>query len=268
MGYDNNNIKSVNYFKKCNLPVFILLIILIFNNNVFSQANNVRFLIDKSLSLMSNKIAGFTNEAESPQTNGELVLTNEAVSVLSNEEQGLTNVDTSVSNETPALTNSYLTPPVIKTNEEIVKEEPIPITPAERNNHQIVVMGEFGLGNIIGLYGAYRFNLPLLDKIYIGIGGSYLYYGDENNETSINVFEPSVVIVKEIDMMIFRIRTGIDFISEDRFGFTGTAIRISPDVMVKYKGVYAGISLPVIIGDEGTGVAFAVGAGYKYLFEF
>ncbi len=135
-------------------------------------------------------------------------------------------------------------------------------------NHKIAVMGEFGLGNVCSLYGAYE-----LGPIFLGAGFGYYFYNDKENETSINVFEPSLLAMKQFNInrfsnLIARIRAGMDFISEERFGLSGKTVCISPYIMVQLRGIYAGISLPLIIGKEGTSIVFAIGAGYQYMFNF
>ena len=129
-------------------------------------------------------------------------------------------------------------------------------------------MGEFGLGNLGSIYSAYD-----LGPLYLGIGLGYYYYDDDENESSISVFEPAILAMKQFklnqfNMIITRIRVGIDLITEKRFGLSGQTVCISSDVIVDLKGIYAGISLPVIIGKEGTSIIFSIGAGYRYMISF
>ena len=130
-------------------------------------------------------------------------------------------------------------------------------------------MGEFGLGNVVSLYGAYD-----LGPLFIGTGIGYYFYDDDENETSISVFEPAILVMKQFDiskynnLIIARIRVGVDLISEKRFGLRDQTYCISPDIMVQLKGIYAGIGLPIIIGKEGTSMVFSIGAGYRYMFSF
>ncbi len=144
---------------------------------------------------------------------------------------------------------------------------PTPLVKKEKS-HKIAVMGEFGLGNVFGIYGGYKINLFNKFDIYPGLGFGYLFYDDDINGTSVNIFEPSIMIMTEYKMIIGRIRAGYDYVSEETYGFSESAFTISPDIMIQYKGIYTGISLPITTGKEGTSMAFAIGVGYRYIIKF
>ncbi len=127
----------------------------------------------------------------------------------------------------------------------------------------IAIFGEFGLGNVVGIYGAYKLGL-----FYIGLGSGYYFYNDKDNDTSIHVFAPALFTMLQYDYMIFRIRAGIDLITEERFGLKGESYTISPDVIFSMKSFYMGFSIPTVIGTEGVGVAFSLGLGYQLKLEF
>ncbi len=261
--------------KKNIFFISVLSIILILSSNVSAQINEI---LATALSAISNETPALTNANISPLSNEALIFTNGSMSILSNETPVLTNVIVSpLSNEEPVLTNASLSPPSItESNDSIFYTEELPPDTLHKEytkpDRQIALMGEFGLGNVFSFYGTYKLNTGLnigeFDMIHVGAGGGYLFYNDKDNDTSINVIGPCIAIMTKNDTMIFRIRTGIDFISEKRFGFKATTTRISPDVMVLLKGLYAGMSLPIIIGKEGTGVAFAIGVGYQYILSF
>ena len=219
------------------------------------------------LALTNISVSASTNEmadpAEAPvtETTNEVQVSPDSSETPTTEDPALTDESVPALLETEPAAEPVVEPVIIDAKKET------PDTSDEKDTHKIAVMGEFGLGNVGSLYGVYGFSL-FSTELYIGAGVGYYFYNDKDNDTSINIIEPALVFMKEIQMLVFRIRTGIGFINEERFGFTGSIITISPDVMVQLKGIYAGISMPVLIGDEGTGVAFSIGAGYKYIFNF
>ena len=124
-------------------------------------------------------------------------------------------------------------------------------------------MGVFGLGNIVSIYAAFKTGI-----VYTGLGAGFLYYKSEADDTSISVLEPVVMVMTKPlkKVLILRVRVGLDIIFEKRYGLRAYTATISPDVLLIWKGIYAGISIPVIIGKEGAGLAFSIGAGYMFSF--
>lgn len=135
------------------------------------------------------------------------------------------------------------------------------------NQYLVWLMPEFGYGNMLSFYFAVR-----IKGFFFGSGLGYLYCDDEEFDTAVHIVEPAALVFKQVHYFLFRLRLGPDFAKEDRFGFSRTAVTVSPDIMVyikKYTGnLYAGISLPVIMGREGTALSFSAGVGYFFPFYF
>ncbi len=131
-------------------------------------------------------------------------------------------------------------------------------------NYDFRLMGEFGLGNIASVYGVYK----LFYIIYMGLGVGYSFYSDDATDTSIQIIEPSLVIIYPIDFFLIRVRAGQAFAFEKKYGLKASTTVISPDILLKlrFQNIYIGVGLPIIIGKEGTGVAFSIGAGYTLIF--
>ncbi len=166
--------------------------------------------------------------------------------------------------KTPAIiqTNSTLSTVSTQSNAEEKIEGPDPsLTLA---NYDFRLMGEFGLGNIASVYAVYK----LFYIIYTGLGVGYSFYNDDATDTSIQIIEPSLVVIYPIDFFLIRVRAGQAFVSEKKYGLTASTIVISPDILLKLKfqNIYIGVGLPIIIGKEGTGVAFSIGAGCTLTF--
>jgi len=123
-------------------------------------------------------------------------------------------------------------------------------------------MGEFGLGNILSAYASYE-----LFGIYLGAGCGYLFFKDELNNTSINVIEPGLIFLKPINYFLLRIRVGRNYINEEMYGIRSQSTSITPDFLVKWKELYAGVSIPIVMGKEGKSASLSVGAGYLYSFN-
>lgn len=124
-------------------------------------------------------------------------------------------------------------------------------------------MAEFGLGNLLSLYGAIK-----ISRFFIGTGAGYLYYDDEEYDTSTHIFEPAILIAMPYRYFQFRLKAGICFAKEKEYNIKKNAFSFSPEALILIKNIYAGIGLPVIIGKEGAGISFSLGAGYQYPISF
>ncbi|MBN1897475.1 MAG: hypothetical protein JW827_01760 [Spirochaetes bacterium] len=131
------------------------------------------------------------------------------------------------------------------------------------------VVTDIGLGNMISLYEAYG----LSKNHYFGIGCGYLYYQDPETDVSINAIEPSLIWFTTLgDTFIIRARAGIDLVGRKGEGLKKTAYMIAPDFLVnvinyRQSSIYAGVSLPFIIGDESVEMDTVIGMGYAFYFN-
>ena len=134
---------------------------------------------------------------------------------------------------------------------------------------KLALITDIGLGNLISVYGAYS----LLKNHNIGLGCGYLYYSDPDTEVKINAIEPSIIWFTTIaDMFMIRTRAGINLIGRNGEALKTTAYVIAPDFLVNvvnYKSsiIYAGVSLPFVIGKESVEMDTVIGAGYGLNFN-
>ncbi|MDD5065901.1 MAG: hypothetical protein PHF84_02520 [bacterium] len=131
------------------------------------------------------------------------------------------------------------------------------------NNYTVRLMAEFGLGNMVSFYA-----LVKTFFVYTGLGIGYTYWSYSGDNTSLTIVEPYGVIIYPVNFFLLRLRVGRSYISEEYYGYKGNTWEISPDVLLKlrWQNIYVGIGLPVIMGPEGTGVAFSIGAGLTLTF--
>ncbi len=239
---DTNEVSVLSNASETQQPVL--------TNTYISNSTNVSEIQQPTL----------TNTYTSDSTNTVPVITNTSMSIKSNEASDKT--DISISNR--QITNKEVLDYEdfnLESNYNKDHKEDLSNNTTIKSKSKIALMGEFGLGNVVSLYGAYD-----LGSLFIGAGIGYYYYDDDENETSISVFEPAILVMKQFDiskyknLILTRIRVGIDLISEERFGLSGQTYCISPDVMIQLKGIFAGIGLHVIIGKKGNSVVLSIGA--------
>ena len=145
----------------------------------------------------------------------------------------------------------------------------IPEVKSETYMKKISLITDIGLGNLISIYGAYSIS----KNQNIGLGCGYLYYSDYDTDVSINIIEPSVMwMISVADMFLIRARAGIDFIGRKNEKLKTTAYVIAPDFLIKAirfkkSSIYAGVSLPFVIGKEGVDIDTVIGAGYMIDFN-
>ena len=133
---------------------------------------------------------------------------------------------------------------------------------------KITLFSEAGLGNLVSLYGTYR----IAERHNIGIGAGYIYYKNSDTEAVINVVEPGVIWYMDImELFVVRGRFGVDLIGRNGESLKRTGYTITPDFLIKVfrfkeSSMYAGVSLPFVIGTEGVDMDTVIGAGYRVKF--
>jgi hypothetical protein len=133
---------------------------------------------------------------------------------------------------------------------------------------KVTLFSEIGFGNLVSIYGTYK----IAEKHSIGIGVGYIYYKNYDTDAVINVVEPAVIWHTEImNIFVIRGRFGVDLIGRNGESFRKTGYTITPDFMIKVfrfkmSSMYAGVSLPFVIGTEGVDMDTVIGAGYEVKF--
>lgn len=129
------------------------------------------------------------------------------------------------------------------------------------------VDAEMGLGNLFSAYLLYS----LSAGHSVGCGCGYLYYQDDEEEITLNILSPAILYSASLhDLFIIRARFSIDYVSKNQMSYIKKSYTLSPDLLVKAVkfnsgSIYAGISLPVVIGNT-TGIDTLIGAGYNFNF--
>lgn len=140
---------------------------------------------------------------------------------------------------------------------------------SETYMRKLALITDIGLGNLISVYEAYS----LSKNHSIGLGCGYLYYSNPDTEVKINAIEPSIIWFTTIaNMIMIRGRAGINLIGRNGEALKTTAYVIASDFLVnviRYKSsiIYAGVSLPFVIGKESVGMDTVIGAGYGLNFN-